>query len=63
MVGILHSKIKLRQQIGSTTRETELFICITMYNEDEIGFTRTMHGVRRGEAGSCEEWSEFCTPK
>ncbi|KAJ5681643.1 Chitin synthase A [Penicillium maclennaniae] len=30
---------KLRQQIGSTTRETELFVCITMYNEDEIGFT------------------------
>ncbi|KAJ5225472.1 Chitin synthase A [Penicillium chermesinum] len=38
---------KLRQQIGSTTRETELFICVTMYNEDEVGFTRTMHGIMR----------------
>ncbi|KAL3441245.1 chitin synthase A [Aspergillus insuetus] len=38
---------KLRQQIGRTTRETELFICVTMYNEDEIHFTRTMHGIMR----------------
>ncbi|CAI7572349.1 unnamed protein product [Penicillium manginii] len=44
---------KLRQQIGSTTRETELFICITMYNEDEIGFTRTMHGVMRNISHLC----------
>ncbi|KAJ5675765.1 hypothetical protein N7462_008662 [Penicillium macrosclerotiorum] len=44
---------KLRQQIGSTTRETELFICITMYNEDEIGFTRTMHGVMRNISHFC----------
>jgi hypothetical protein len=32
---------------ANNNRETELFICITMYNEDEIGFTRTMHGVMR----------------
>ncbi|KAJ0422590.1 chitin synthase-domain-containing protein [Aspergillus carlsbadensis] len=38
---------KLRQQIGRTMRETELFICVTMYNEDEIHFTRTMHGIMR----------------
>lgn len=44
---------KLRQQIGSTARETELFICITMYNEDEIGFTRTMHGVMRNISHLC----------
>ncbi|KAJ5895392.1 Chitin synthase A [Penicillium taxi] len=44
---------KLRQQIGVTTRETELFICITMYNEDEIGFTRTMHGVMRNISHFC----------
>ncbi|KAI4186033.1 MAG: hypothetical protein L6R41_003734, partial [Letrouitia leprolyta] len=35
---------KLRQNIGATSRDTELFICITMYNEDEIDFARTMHG-------------------
>lgn len=26
-------------------RETQLCICITMYNEDEYAFTRTMHAV------------------
>lgn len=44
---------KLRQNIGSTTRETELLICITMYNENEIDFTRTMHGVMRNIAHFC----------
>lgn len=44
---------KLRQNIGSTARETELFICITMYNENEIDFTRTMHGVMRNISHFC----------
>ncbi|KAB8267467.1 chitin synthase-domain-containing protein [Aspergillus minisclerotigenes] len=44
---------KLRQQIGTTMRETELFICVTMYNEDEICFTRTMHGVMRNISHLC----------
>ena len=44
---------KLRQNIGSTARETELFVCITMYNENEIDFTRTMHGVMRNIAHFC----------
>lgn len=44
---------KLRQNIGTTTRETELFICITMYNENEIDFTRTMHGVMRNISHFC----------
>ncbi|CAK4031984.1 glycosyltransferase family 2 [Lecanosticta acicola] len=44
---------KLRQNIGFTSRETELLICITMYNEDEIDFTRTMHGVMRNIAHFC----------
>jgi chitin synthase len=44
---------KLRQNIGTTHRETELFICITMYNENEIDFTRTMHGVMRNIAHFC----------
>lgn len=44
---------KLRQNIGRTVRETELFICVTMYNEDEIGFTRTMHAVMKNIAHFC----------
>lgn len=44
---------KLRQNIGRTMRETELFICVTMYNEDEIGFTRTMHAVMKNIAHFC----------
>ncbi|CBF79220.1 chitin synthase class II [Aspergillus nidulans FGSC A4] len=44
---------KLRQQIGRTMRETELFICITMYNEDETHFTRTMHGVMQNISHFC----------
>ena len=44
---------KLRQQFGSTMRETELMIGITMYNEDEINFTRTMHGVMRNISHLC----------
>lgn len=43
----------LRQQIGRTMRETELFICVTMYNEDEIHFTRTMHGIMRNISHFC----------
>lgn len=44
---------KLRQNIGSTMRETELFICVTMYNESEIDFTRTMHGIMRNITHFC----------
>jgi chitin synthase len=44
---------KLRQNIGYGGRETELLICITMYNEDEIDFTRTMHGVMRNISHFC----------
>ncbi|OAQ62223.2 chitin synthase A [Pochonia chlamydosporia 170] len=43
----------LRQCIGRTARETELFICITMYNEDEICFTRTMHAVMKNISHFC----------
>ncbi|KAH8706094.1 putative chitin synthase [Phaeosphaeriaceae sp. PMI808] len=43
---------KLRQNMG-TARETELFICITMYNENEIDFTRTMHGVMQNISHFC----------
>jgi chitin synthase len=44
---------KLRQQIAPTIRETELLICVTMYNENEIDFTRTMHGVMKNIAHFC----------
>lgn len=44
---------KLRQNIGVTTRETELLICVTMYNEGEIEFTRTMHGIMRNITHFC----------
>ncbi|KAF9431630.1 Chitin synthase, class 1 [Entomortierella beljakovae] len=33
--------------LDETPRETELFIVLTMYNEDEVLFTRTMHGVMK----------------
>ncbi|KYG44281.1 glycosyltransferase family 2 protein [Acidomyces richmondensis BFW] len=44
---------QLRQNLGATGRETELLICITMYNENEIDFTRTMHGVQRNISHFC----------
>ncbi|KAH8895727.1 glycosyltransferase family 2 protein [Thozetella sp. PMI_491] len=55
---------KLRQTIGRTARETELFICVTMYNEDEFGFTRTMHAVMKNISHFCSRnksrtWGEF----
>ncbi|KAG0749821.1 hypothetical protein G6F57_002962 [Rhizopus arrhizus] len=34
-------------------RKTELFIVLTMYNEDEVLFTRTMHGVMKNIAHLC----------
>lgn len=43
----------LRQNLDTTARETELFICVTMYNEDEVHFTRTMHGIMRNVAHFC----------
>ncbi|KAH8916804.1 glycosyltransferase family 2 protein [Atractiella rhizophila] len=38
-------KYSLRQVLYDPPRRTELFIVMTMYNEDEELFTRTMHGV------------------
>ncbi|KAL1920144.1 uncharacterized protein VTP21DRAFT_1290 [Calcarisporiella thermophila] len=43
--------LTLRQALMG--RSTELFICITMYNEDEILFARTMHGVMKNIAHLC----------
>lgn len=35
-------------------RQTELCVCITMYNEDEILFTRTLHAVFKNIAHLCQ---------
>ncbi|KAF7729636.1 Chitin synthase, class 1 [Apophysomyces ossiformis] len=44
---------KLRQNL--LNRETELFIVLTMYNEDEVLFCRTMHGVMKNIAHMCSK--------
>ncbi|KAI6134500.1 glycosyltransferase family 2 protein [Pisolithus croceorrhizus] len=44
-------KFFLRQ--NESGRTTELFIVITMYNEDEVLFCRTMYGVMRNIAHLC----------
>ncbi|KAI8976071.1 chitin synthase 1 [Pilobolus umbonatus] len=41
----------LRQQL--LLRETEIFIVLTMYNEDEVLFARTMHGVMKNISHLC----------
>ncbi|KAI8064971.1 chitin synthase 1 [Thamnidium elegans] len=45
------SNYTLRPQL--MRRETELFIVMTMYNEDEVLFCRTMHGVMKNIAHLC----------
>ncbi|OAD80919.1 glycosyltransferase family 2 protein [Phycomyces blakesleeanus NRRL 1555(-)] len=44
-------KYLLRQNLSG--RDTELFIVLTMYNEDEVLFCRTMHGVMKNIAHLC----------
>lgn len=44
----------LRQKLFSKTRHTELFIVVTMYNEDEILFARTMIGVLKNVEYMCK---------
>ncbi|KAH8893355.1 glycosyltransferase family 2 protein [Thozetella sp. PMI_491] len=44
----------LRQKLFSKSRQTELFIVITMYNEDEILFARTMIGVLKNVEYMCK---------
>ncbi|KHJ34154.1 putative chitin synthase 1 [Erysiphe necator] len=38
-------RFTLRQRLFAKPRHTELFIVVTMYNEDDILFARTMNGV------------------
>lgn len=41
-----HSRrFRLRQQLFAKPRHTELFICVTMYNEEDELFARTMMGI------------------
>jgi chitin synthase len=44
----------LRQVHYDPPRRTELFIVMTMYNEDEELFTRSMHGVMKNIAHLCK---------
>ncbi|ROW00794.1 hypothetical protein VMCG_06498 [Cytospora schulzeri] len=44
----------LRQKLFSKPRHTELFIVVTMYNEDEILFARTMIGVFKNIEYMCK---------
>ncbi|KUI74418.1 Chitin synthase 3 [Cytospora mali] len=44
----------LRQKLFSKPRHTELFIVVTMYNEDEVLFARTMTGVFKNVEYMCK---------
>jgi chitin synthase len=48
------SGFTLRQVHYDPPRRTELFIVMTMYNEDEELFCRTMHGVIKNVAHLCK---------
>ncbi|KAK7455190.1 Chitin synthase 4 [Stygiomarasmius scandens] len=64
------SGFTLRQVHYDPPRRTELFIVMTMYNEDEELFCRTMHGVMKNVAHLCkrdrsktwgkEGWKKVC---
>jgi len=48
------SGFTLRQMHYDPPRRTELFIVMTMYNEDEELFCRSMHGVMKNIAHLCK---------
>lgn len=43
----------LRQRLYDPPRQTELFIVVTMYNEDDVLFCRTMRGIMQNIAHLC----------
>lgn len=49
----LEERYTLRQVLFDPPRRTELMICLTMYNEDEELFCRTLHGVLTNIAFLC----------
>ncbi|KAL7423299.1 Chitin synthase, class 8 [Cryptotrichosporon argae] len=46
-------KYTLRQRLYDPPRQTELFIVVTMYNEDDVLFCRTMRGIMQNVAHLC----------
>jgi chitin synthase len=46
-------RFSLRQVLYEQPRQTEMFIVITLYNEDDELFLRTMHGVMKNIAHLC----------
>lgn len=46
-------RFTLRQKLFAKPRKTELFIVVTMYNEDDVLFARTMTGVFKNIAHMC----------
>ncbi|WWC96588.1 hypothetical protein V866_003456 [Kwoniella sp. B9012] len=49
----VEDKYTLRQRLYDPPRQTELFIVITMYNEDDVLFCRTMRGIMQNIAHLC----------
>lgn len=48
----------LRQRLYNPPRHTELFIVVTMYNEDDTLFARTMYGIMQNIANLCNRGSK-----
>lgn len=46
-------RFTLRQKLFAKARHTELFIVVTMYNEDDVLFARTLHGVFKNVEYMC----------
>jgi chitin synthase len=51
--GFPTSGLKLRQNLCDPPRQTELFVVITMYNENAELFCRTLYGVMKNIAHLC----------
>jgi chitin synthase len=51
--GFPTSGLRLRQNLCDPPRQTELFVVITMYNEDAELFCRTLYGVMKNIAHLC----------
>jgi len=52
-----NERFTLRQRLFAKPRQTELFIVITMYNEDEFLFARTLIGVMKNIEYMCSRTS------
>ncbi|QSZ36765.1 hypothetical protein DSL72_006648 [Monilinia vaccinii-corymbosi] len=49
----VEERFTLRQKLFAKPRHTELFIVVTMYNEDDVLFARTMQGVFKNVEFMC----------